>query len=68
MELTDEIRKEVLKELVEKFEDAISKIRRAREEIVPEMEITVKWLKYELAWYDCPAYKLLNNKFKEENE
>lgn len=67
MALTDEIRKEVLKELIAKYEYAISKVRRAREDIIPELETTVKWLKDDLKWYDTPAYKLLK-KHKEENK
>jgi hypothetical protein len=66
MELTDEIRKEVLKELVEKFEHGVESCVKygGKKSIIEEWKITAKWLKAELEWMDTPVYKLL----KEENE
>ena len=66
MELTDEIRKEVLKELIEKFERGIEECIKygGKESIIEEWKTVAKWLKDELAWMDTPFYKLL----KEENK
>lgn len=58
MELTDEIRKEVLKELINKFERAI---KRAEEEgiknkAIEEWKGAKKWLNNELEWYYILTY------------
>ena len=70
MELTDEIRKAVLKELIEKYERIIEVAEngKARKCGIDDWKLVVVYLKHELGWYDCPAYKLLNNKFEEENK
>ena len=59
MELTDDIRKAALKELVEQFKEAADHIKESRKDIAKEWEITADWLEKRLHWYDSILYKSL---------